>query len=142
MGGGGKHYRHDYVSKIEIQVPEPVKNKTIEAKTNKKKRKKKEMLHNEYDGSELNNLAILGNGNPYAGGIVKDRAIIRLFKAREKHTEKEWQAMNVIDAFNALQEEVNEVKYAIEHEGEERMQDELLDVIAVAVRMLNHEYGD
>lgn len=41
MGGGGKHYRHDYVSKIEIQVPEPVKNKTIEAKTNKKKRKKK-----------------------------------------------------------------------------------------------------
>lgn len=66
----------------------------------------------------------------------------RLEYARKNHTKEEWQRMNVIDAFNALQEEINEVKFAVEHEGEQRMQDELLDVIAVAVRMLNHEYGE
>lgn len=64
----------------------------------------------------------------------------RLDHAKKFHPKSEWQKMSVTDAMNALQEEVDEVKQAIEKESEERMRDELLDVIAVAIRMLNGEY--
>lgn len=82
----------------------------------------------------------IGNGDIVRGGSVMGKIVAVIEYARDKHPQKEWQEMSVIDAFNALQEELNEVKFAIDNESKERMHDELLDVIAVAVRMLNEEY--
>lgn len=81
-----------------------------------------------------------GNGNIDKGKQILLEMAKRLNHARQKHPKKEWQKMNVMQAFNALNEEKHEVCKAICHETEERMQSELLDVVAVAVRMWNEEY--
>lgn len=83
-----------------------------------------------------------GNGDIAQGKRILKQIAERLEHARNKHTEQEWQNMNVMQAYNALNEEKHEVCKSICHETEERMQDELKDVIAVAVRMWNKEYGN
>lgn len=84
----------------------------------------------------------IGNGNIYQGKEILFEIAKRLNHARQNHPKKEWQNMNVMHAFNALNDEKSEVCRAICNETEERMQSELLDVIAVAVRMWNKEYGE
>lgn len=81
-----------------------------------------------------------GNSNQKNGKENLFKIAERLEHARKKHTSNEWHAMNEIECFNALKEECNEVFNALQFETQYRMQDELLDVIAVAVRMLNKEY--
>lgn len=81
-----------------------------------------------------------GNGDIGKGKRLLSDIADRLEHARQKHPKKEWQKMNVMQAFNSLNEEKHEVCKAICHETEERMQSELLDVVAVAVRMWNKEY--
>lgn len=83
-----------------------------------------------------------GNGDIGMGKKIIADIADRLEHARQKHPKKEWQKMNVMQAFNALNEEKQEVCKAICHETEERMKSELLDLMVVAVRIYNGEYGD
>lgn len=82
----------------------------------------------------------LGNNNPEAGQRLLHDIANRLNHSRTKHPKSEWDNKTIHDAYNALHDEVHEVKEAIWYEPSDRIKDELLDVIAVAVRMLNKEY--
>lgn len=85
-----------------------------------------------------NALEALGNGNLQAGVEVLQRMGARLDNARAKHpvfAEGKFQALGVIGG------EYGELVQAVERESEERIRDELLDVVATCVRMLNDEYA-
>lgn len=82
----------------------------------------------------------IGNGDVGKVKQVLKGIAERLEHARTKHTKEEWENMGVMQAYKALMSEVSEVEDAIFNETQERVESELLDVIAVAVRMLNCEY--
>lgn len=85
----------------------------------------------------------LSNGDWKNGRKIMSEIAERLDHARTKHPKEEWKNMPQGQAYYKLYDEVREVQYAIYYENkEERVYDELLDVIAVAIRMLNHEYGE
>lgn len=46
----------------------------------------------------------LGNGDIVIGGSILGKIVAVIDHARDKHPQKEWQTMNVIEAYNALQE--------------------------------------
>ena len=80
-------------------------------------------------------LLALGNGNSLRGMQVMFMVAARLEHARHKHPWPE-HAPNAFAAFRALAAEVEEVNRAMCMETPDRVRDELLDVMAVAVRML------
>ncbi len=82
------------------------------------------------------------NDNWKKGRKIMSEIAERLDHARKKHPKEEWQKMDVYEAMKALLDEIDEVRIALKKETPERVQDELLDVIAVAFRILNKEYGD
>ncbi len=147
MGGGGKHYTSPQDFNKEIPIPEPVKNKTIKVKTNKKKRSKK-MDKKENNTKDTLVIEYTMTASEIAcGDFEKGRKMLkdiaeRLEHAHKKHPKEEWQKMDVYEAMKALLDEIDEVRIALKKETPERVQDELLDVIAVAFRILNKEYGD
>lgn len=77
----------------------------------------------------------LGNGDRLRGMQLMFMLAARLEHARKKHP---WpkDAPNAMAAFRALAAEVEEVNLALCKETPDRVRDELLDVMAVAVRML------
>ena len=80
-------------------------------------------------------LLALGNGDKQRGMQVMFMLAARLEHAREKHPWPE-HTPNAFAAYRALVEEVKEVNLALCKETPDRVRDELLDVMAVAVRML------
>lgn len=66
--------------------------------------------------------------------------IRRLYEARIKHPASQWQGSGKYWALGQLEAEVNELRHALEHETDQRITDEALDVIAVAIRIINREY--
>ena len=66
----------------------------------------------------------------------------RIEHARKEHPAKEWQGKGLNWASMALLDETDELVNAVIHETPERVKDELLDVIAVAIRMYNCEWED
>lgn len=83
----------------------------------------------------------LSNGDWKKGRKIMSKIAERLDHARTKHPKEEWHKMDVYEAMKALLDEIDEVRIAIKKETPERVQDELLDVIAVSLRILNKEYG-
>lgn len=81
-----------------------------------------------------------GNGDIAQGKRILKQIAERLEHARNKHTQEEWSKGGILFSYNALHDEVYEVKNAIYYEEDYRTEEELLDVMAVAVRMLNCEY--
>ena len=77
----------------------------------------------------------LGNGKRERGMQVLFMLAARLEHARRKHPWPE-HTPNFLAAFRALGDEAEEVNCAICRETPDRVRDELLDVMAVAVRML------
>ena len=77
----------------------------------------------------------LGNGDRLRGMQVMFMLAARLEHARGKHPWPQ-DALNQFAAFRALGDECEEVNRALCMETPDRVRDELLDVIAVAVRML------
>jgi hypothetical protein len=81
---------------------------------------------------------MIGNGNRARGHDILCRVALRCKHARTKHplfVEGLPHAVGIIAA------EMREVEYAVEHEGAERTADEVLDVIAAGVRLINGEHG-
>lgn len=64
----------------------------------------------------------------------------RLDYARKKHPAMQWHGAGKYWALGQLEAEVNELRHAVEHEPDQRITDEALDVIAVAIRIINREY--
>ena len=64
----------------------------------------------------------------------------RIEHARKEHPAKEWQGKGIDWAFKALRMEFIELIYALDKETPERVKDELLDVIVVAIRMYKGEW--
>ena len=64
----------------------------------------------------------------------------RLEHARAEHPESEWQGKGIPYAFRALLDEVREMKEEYDNERIDALHDELLDVVVVAIRILNKEY--
>lgn len=85
-------------------------------------------------------LAEFGNGDPLKGEYLLKRIAATIKKARTKHSIAEWQNMGITKAYEALSSETDEVLFAMARESDERINEELRDVITVAVRMLNKEY--
>lgn len=80
----------------------------------------------------------LGNGNLQSGMNVLHQIGSRLEHARTKHpvfAEGEFHALGVINS------EMDELTFAVEKETEDRVTDELLDVIVTSIRMLNGEHN-
>lgn len=77
----------------------------------------------------------LGNGNRLRGMQVLFMLAARLEHARGKHPWPD-HTPNLFAAFRALADEAEEVNRAMCMETPDRVRDELLDVMAVAVRML------
>ena len=74
---------------------------------------------------------IIGNGNRARGHDLITAIAARFIHARKKHpvfAEGKYQALGVIES------EIHELAYAIEHETQERVQDELIDVIVTSGR--------
>lgn len=92
-------------------------------------------MHFDKNGEE-----ILDHERLFLNNLIE--IIQRLDYAKKKHPKEEWQKMTLRDAFNVLREEVYEVELEVNKNCLKRVNDELLDVIAVAVRMLNKEYID
>lgn len=61
--------------------------------------------------------------------------------AHYKHGKEEWDNLDKAKAIEALRSEFEEVVYASENETNKRLKDELLDLMVVAVRIYNCEYG-
>lgn len=84
---------------------------------------------------------VLGNGDFRSGVDILQELAKRLDHARNKH---KWGKGKEIDsatkAYNALQGENQEWLRAINEETPERQFDEVLDVLAVAIRMANKEF--
>ena len=80
-------------------------------------------------------LLVLGNGRRERGMQVLFMLAARLEHARSKHPWPQ-DAPNAFAAFRAFAEEAEEVNRAMCMETPDRVRDELLDVMAVAVRML------
>ena len=79
----------------------------------------------------------LGNHNLRAGCNLLLRLTERMREAREKHpvfAEGKYEAVGVVAA------EMRELEHAVEHESDERMADEALDVIVTAIRLINGEH--
>ena len=73
--------------------------------------------------------------------IIFEKIKERLVHAREKHNVQEWLDGGENGAYRALSSEFSECLIARSEEPrDERMKDELLDLIAVAVRIWNDEY--
>ena len=87
----------------------------------------------------LRALLALGNGDKIRGMQVLFMLASRLEHARSKHPWPE-HTPNTFAAFRALGDECEEVNRALCRETPDRVRDELLDVMAVAVRMLLGEY--
>lgn len=81
-----------------------------------------------------------GNGDIGMGKKIIADIADRLEHARTKHPNEQWKKMTKYDAQKALDDEKCEVCHALISETPERVKDELLDVISVAVRMYNEEY--
>lgn len=64
----------------------------------------------------------------------------RLYHAITKHNHSEWAEKGKYWALGELEEEYQEVRKAVEKETDQRMKDELLDLICVAIRMYEEEY--
>lgn len=84
-------------------------------------------------------LLALGNGDRLRGMQTVFMLAARLEHARRKHPWPQ-DARNQFAAFRALGDECEEVNLALCRETPDRVRDELLDVMAVAVRMLLGEY--
>ncbi len=80
-------------------------------------------------------LLALGNGDRLRGMQTLFMLAARLEHARSKHPWPE-HTPNAFAAFRALGDECEEVNRALCRETPDRVRDELLDVMAVAVRML------
>ena len=80
-------------------------------------------------------LLALGNGDKQRGMQVMFMLAARLEHARGKHPWPQ-DALNQFAAFRALADEAEEVNRALCRETPDRVRDELLDVMAVAERML------
>lgn len=64
-----------------------------------------------------------------------------LFKIAERLDHNRGRYLSIHEALNVLREEVDEItEVVIRHEDEQRIKDELFDIISVAVKMLNCEY--
>lgn len=83
-------------------------------------------------------LRTIGNGDIDNGKALLVALSERLIHAREKHPEF---AKSDVGAWNVINDEVNELLRAVWYESPERMQDELLDVLATSVRFYNGEHG-
>lgn len=64
----------------------------------------------------------------------------RIACAQVKHPHGEWTGKGKYWALGELEAEFAEVRHAVERETDERMQDEILDLVAVAIRILAKEY--
>lgn len=88
--------------------------------------------------NEVNStLATLGNGDLEQGKQLVVALAARLTHARKKHPEF---ALDAARAWNVIRSETDELCRAVCCESAERVQDELLDVLATSVRMYNGEY--
>lgn len=91
----------------------------------------------------INFLSVIGNGDPERGLKLLRALSNRLLQARRKHI---WQCNGEIsngnEASKAIFDEAVEYCFAVSHETQERQTDEILDVLAVAVRCFNREFED
>lgn len=84
-----------------------------------------------------NSFYAIGNGNLQCGVNVLHKIGDHIMHARTAHplfAEGKFHALGVVNA------EMEELAVAVEKETEERVNDELLDVIVTAIRMLNGEH--
>lgn len=88
---------------------------------------------------ELSFEAAIGGTHSH-GRYIVNLIADRLRHARKEHPASEWRGKGRYWALGQLGSEFEEVVHAVENEGDDRMVDELLDLIAVALRMLQREY--
>jgi hypothetical protein len=82
---------------------------------------------------------MIGNGDRARGHDILCRIALRCKHARAKHP---LFVEGLSQAVGVIADEMREVEYAMEHEGPERTADEVLDVIAAGIRLINGEHGD
>lgn len=95
-----------------------------------------------------NSLLRLGNGDLNKGALLLWSLAHRLDHARKKHKwGKEQETQSAQEAISALKSEIREWEFAnwdymifTGHEYELRVYDEVLDILAVAIRIANREF--
>lgn len=95
-----------------------------------------------------NSILQLGNGDLNKGALLLWSLAHRLDHARNKHKwGKEQETQSAQDAVSALKSEIREWEFAnsdymtfIGHDYELRVYDEVLDILAVAIRIANREF--
>lgn len=81
-----------------------------------------------------------GNGSLARGKALLEAQALRLEHARTKHPPAECAGRGEVWGHERLRDEVQELLLAIKLEGRDRVVDEAMDVIAVAIRIINGEY--
>ena len=81
----------------------------------------------------------IGNGDAFAGHSIVESMAYRVAHARRAHTDF---VPDKKEGLKVLLDEVEEVRAAIAKDDTPDMMEELLDVIAVCLRMLNFEFSD
>lgn len=84
-------------------------------------------------------LRAIGNGDVKSGARSTTMDALWLENARIKHPD--WAGKGPLWALDALEEEVRELRQAIENgEGDVRIESEARDAKTILQRMINHEY--
>lgn len=81
----------------------------------------------------------IGQGDPFAGHSIVESMAYRVAHARRAHPDF---VPDKKDGLKVLLDEVEEVRSAIAKDDTPDMMEELLDVVAVCLRMLNFEFSD
>lgn len=81
--------------------------------------------------------SVIGNGNMLKGANLVHDIAVRIAEARDKHPEF---ATGLINAAWVVHGEMDELLEAAIEEPIERAEDEALDVVVTAVRLINREY--
>lgn len=84
-------------------------------------------------------IEIIGNGKFLTGDKTIAKIAERMGEARHKH---KWpdEALGKYQALGVIGSEFRELEHAVEKESDERVRDELLDVIVTAIRMYQGEH--
>jgi hypothetical protein len=82
---------------------------------------------------------IFGNGNAAQGRKCIEAIARRLIHARTKHPASEWAGRGDEYGLAVIESEVRELRLAVKLEGQQRVEDETLDVLATGVRKYNRE---
>ena len=91
--------------------------------------------------NEVELMKQLGDGDTARGRYVTNMIADRLAHARAEHPGTEWSGKGPAYGVRVIRDELDELGMAVDDdEGEDRMRDECLDVLATAVRFLNREW--